>query len=88
MINGFCMGGGLELALACRYRVAVDDPKTRFALPEVMLGIVPAWGACSGCRSSIGPACGARHDAHRPQIDARRAKTLGLADACVPLRIA
>ena len=43
MVNGFCMGGGLELALACRYRVALDDPKTRFALPEVMLGIVPAW---------------------------------------------
>ena len=38
LVNGFCMGGGLELALACRYRVALDDPKTRFAFPEVMLG--------------------------------------------------
>ena len=35
---------GLELALACRYRVAVDEPGTRLGLPEVMLGIVPAWG--------------------------------------------
>ena len=42
MVNGFCMGGGVELSLACRYRVALDDPKTRFALPEVMLGIMPA----------------------------------------------
>ena len=39
MINGFCMGGGLELSLACTYRVALDDPKTRLAFPEVMLGI-------------------------------------------------
>ena len=43
-IHGACLGGGLELALACRYRVAVDQPGTRFALPEVMLGILPGWG--------------------------------------------
>jgi 3-hydroxyacyl-CoA dehydrogenase/enoyl-CoA hydratase/3-hydroxybutyryl-CoA epimerase len=44
LIEGFCMGGGLELALACRYRVAVEDPRTRMALPEVMLGIWPLMG--------------------------------------------
>ncbi|MBZ0144480.1 MAG: enoyl-CoA hydratase/isomerase family protein, partial [Rhodocyclaceae bacterium] len=44
LIRGHCMGGGTELALACRYRVAVDEPGTRIALPEVMLGIVPGWG--------------------------------------------
>src|SRR5438477_12301150 len=43
MIHGFCMGGGTELALACRYRVADDAPDTRIGLPEVMLGIVPGW---------------------------------------------
>src|SRR5690606_9738749 len=44
LVRGQCLGGGLELALACTWLVAVDHPDTRFALPEVMLGIVPAWG--------------------------------------------
>jgi 3-hydroxyacyl-CoA dehydrogenase/enoyl-CoA hydratase/3-hydroxybutyryl-CoA epimerase len=43
-IHGYCMGGGTELALACRYRVASGDPSTRIALPEVKLGIYPGWG--------------------------------------------
>ena len=43
-INGYCLGGGLELALACHYRVCVDDPKTVLGLPEVMLGIHPGFG--------------------------------------------
>ena len=43
-IHGFCMGGGTELALACRYRVASSDASTRIGLPEVKLGIYPGWG--------------------------------------------
>ncbi|MDQ3206799.1 MAG: 3-hydroxyacyl-CoA dehydrogenase NAD-binding domain-containing protein, partial [Pseudomonadota bacterium] len=43
-IHGFCMGGGTEIALACRYRVASNDPSTRIGLPEVKLGIYPGWG--------------------------------------------
>jgi 3-hydroxyacyl-CoA dehydrogenase/enoyl-CoA hydratase/3-hydroxybutyryl-CoA epimerase len=43
-INGYCLGGGLELALACRYRVCVDDPRTVLGFPEVMLGIHPGFG--------------------------------------------
>src|SRR6185436_19614627 len=58
MINGFCMGGGLELALACRYRVALDDPKTRIAFPEVMLGIMPAWHGVQWLPKLVGPAAG------------------------------
>jgi 3-hydroxyacyl-CoA dehydrogenase/enoyl-CoA hydratase/3-hydroxybutyryl-CoA epimerase len=43
-ITGYCLGGGLELALACRHRVCVDDPKTTLGFPEVMLGIHPGFG--------------------------------------------
>src|SRR5688572_12039628 len=42
-IHGICLGGGTELSLACRFRVASDSPKTRIGLPEVQLGILPAW---------------------------------------------
>ncbi len=43
-IHGFCMGGGTEISLACRFRVASSDPSTRIGLPEVKLGIYPGWG--------------------------------------------
>ncbi|CCN19499.1 Putative enoyl-CoA hydratasee [Bordetella bronchiseptica MO211] len=44
LIRGHCLGGGLELALACRYRIAADDADTALGLPEAMLGIFPGWG--------------------------------------------
>jgi len=43
-IHGACLGGGLEFALACRYRVASDHPRTQIGLPEVQLGILPGAG--------------------------------------------
>ena len=46
VINGACMGGGLELALACNYRIAIEGEKTKLALPEVNLGIIPGFGGC------------------------------------------
>ena len=87
MVNGFCMGGGLELALACRYRVALDDAKTRFAFPEVMLGILPAWGGVKYLPKLIGPTAALDMLLTGKGIDARRAKRMGLVDACVPLRV-
>ncbi|WP_028581473.1 3-hydroxyacyl-CoA dehydrogenase NAD-binding domain-containing protein [Desulfogranum japonicum] len=44
IIHGFCLGGGLELALACTYRIAADEPETKIGLPEVKLGIHPGFG--------------------------------------------
>ncbi len=87
LIKGFCMGGGVELALACRYRVAVDDPGTRFALPEVMLGIIPAWGGMMRLPRVVGPTAALDMMLTGKSIDARRAKRMGLVDALVPERV-
>ncbi len=87
MVNGYCMGGGLELALACRYIVALDDPATRFAFPEVMLGIVPAWHGIEWLPKKVGPAAALDLLLTGKSVDAKRAKKIGLADQCVPLRI-
>src|SRR5256884_5326253 len=87
MVNGFCMGGGVELALACRYRVALDDPKTRFALPEVMLGIMPAWHGVQWLPKLVGPAAAFDMLLTGKSVDAKRAKRIGLVDQAVPLRV-
>jgi len=53
-IHGVCVGGGLEFALACDVRVASNDSSTKIGLPEVMLGILPAWGGCTRLPRLIG----------------------------------
>jgi len=87
LIRGFCLGGGLELALACRYRVVVDDPATRLGLPEVMLGILPGWGGVTRLPRLIGGPAALDMMLTGKTIDARKAKKLGLADESVPPRI-
>ena len=87
LIRGHCMGGGLELALACRYRVAVDEPGTRLALPEVMLGIVPGWGGMLRLPRLVGPAAALDMMLTGKGVDARKAKRMGLVDECVPTRV-
>jgi 3-hydroxyacyl-CoA dehydrogenase/enoyl-CoA hydratase/3-hydroxybutyryl-CoA epimerase len=86
MIHGFCMGGGTELALACRYRVMDDGPKTRMGLPEVMIGIVPGWGGAKRMPQLIGAAAALDLMLTGRAIDARRARKLGLVDAATPRR--
>ncbi|RMX18311.1 crotonase [Legionella jordanis] len=87
MIDGFCMGGGLELALACDYRVATDDKDTRIGLPEILLGIHPGWGGTVRLPKLIGG-----FDALSKVIltgaplSAEKAKRLGIVDDVVPLR--
>jgi 3-hydroxyacyl-CoA dehydrogenase / enoyl-CoA hydratase / 3-hydroxybutyryl-CoA epimerase len=87
LIRGFCLGGGVELALACRYRVVVDEPGTRLGLPEVMLGIVPGWGGIRRLPRLTGAPAALDLLLTGRTVDARRAKKLGIADECVPLRI-
>ena len=87
LVRGHCMGGGTELALACRYRIAVDETGTKFALPEVMLGIVPGWGGMLRLPQLVGPAAAFDMMLTGKNIDAKRAKKMGLADECVPPRV-
>ena len=87
LVRGFCLGGGLELAMACRYRVVVDEPGTRLGLPEVMLGIVPGWGGIKRLPRLVGAPVALDMMLTGRTIDARRAKKLGLADESVPVRI-
>ena len=55
VIDGACLGGGSEFALACSYRIATEHPKTRIGLPEVTLGIIPGWGGTQRLPRIIGP---------------------------------
>lgn len=86
MIDGFCLGGGLELALACRYRVADDGPKTRLGLPEVKLGIHPGWGGSVRLPKLIGAMQGMNMVMSGHTISGKAAAKLGLVDAAVPKR--
>jgi 3-hydroxyacyl-CoA dehydrogenase/enoyl-CoA hydratase/3-hydroxybutyryl-CoA epimerase len=80
-IDGFCMGGGTELALACRYRVATRDPKTRIGLPEVMLGIMPGWGGTARLPRLIGAPQALPLMLTGRAAGAAEAKSVGLVDA-------
>ena len=86
MVHGFCMGGGTELALACRYRVMDDGPKTRMGLPEVLIGIVPGWGGARRMPELIGAAPALDLMLTGKSVDARKARRLGLVDAVTPRR--
>jgi 3-hydroxyacyl-CoA dehydrogenase/enoyl-CoA hydratase/3-hydroxybutyryl-CoA epimerase len=87
LVRGFCVGGGTELALACRTIVAVDEPGTRFSLPEVMLGIVPAWGGMLRLPARIGAPAALDMMLTGRALDVRRAKSLGLVDDIAPARL-
>ncbi len=87
IIRGHCLGGGLELALACRYLLAVDEPATKMGLPEVMLGIFPGWGGMLRLPQRGGPAAALDMMLTGKSLDAKRAKRMGLADECVPPRV-
>lgn len=84
-IHGACMGGGLELALACDYRVATDAPKTKLGLPEVQLGVIPGMGGTQRLPRLIGVAAALDLVLSGRQIPSRKARSLGLVDeVCHP----
>src|SRR5438067_628724 len=82
-IHGACAGGGYEVALACDWRVASDDPSTRIGLPETTLGLIPAWGGCTRLPRLIGTEKAAEVILKGKLYSAREAKQLGLVDEIV-----
>ncbi|HEX9208218.1 MAG TPA: 3-hydroxyacyl-CoA dehydrogenase NAD-binding domain-containing protein [Steroidobacteraceae bacterium] len=83
-INGYCLGGGLELALACRHRVCADDPKVTLGLPEVMLGIHPGFGGTVRCVQTVGVALSMDLMLTGKNLRPDKALRAGLVDAIVP----
>jgi 3-hydroxyacyl-CoA dehydrogenase/enoyl-CoA hydratase/3-hydroxybutyryl-CoA epimerase len=83
-INGYCLGGGLELALACRHRVCADDPKVTLGLPEVMLGIHPGFGGTVRCVRLVGVATAMDMMLTGKNLRPDRALRAGLVDEVVP----
>lgn len=86
MIDGFCMGGGTELSLGCRYRVAEDSPQTRIGLPEVKLGIQPGWGGSVRMPRLVGGLQGMNLVMTGSLVTGKVAAKLGFVDAAVPKR--
>lgn len=86
LIQGFCFGGGLELALACRYRIAEDSPQTQLGLPEVLLGIHPGWGGTIRLPRLIGSMKAFELILSGRTVSAASALKIGLVDALQPRR--
>ncbi len=84
-IHGACLGGGCETALAMDWRLASDSRKTSIGLPEVKLGIIPAWGGTSRLPRVIGLTGALDIILQGKALDAKRAKKAGLVDEVVPV---
>ncbi|QDT64997.1 3-hydroxyacyl-CoA dehydrogenase NAD-binding domain-containing protein [Calycomorphotria hydatis] len=80
VIHGPCLGGGLELALACDMRIALDDPSTKLGLPETRLGILPAWGGTQRLPKRIGIVEALDIILKGKDVSASKAHRLGLVD--------
>jgi len=83
-IHGACLGGGLELALACHYRIATDHPKTQLGLPEVQLGLIPGAGGCQRLPRLIGARAALDMILTGRSERGAKALRLGLVDELVP----
>lgn len=83
-IDGICLGGGFELALACHYRILSNSKETKLGLPEVQIGLLPGGGGTQRLPRLIGLAESLPLILTGKQIDSRKALKLGIADAVVP----
>ena len=83
-IRGSCVGGGTELSLASDYILISDRKGVRIGLPEVRIGIVPAWGGCSRLPGRIGLSAALDIIVGGKSVDGKKAFRIGLADALIP----
>lgn len=86
MIKGYCLGGGMELALACTYRIMCDDTATRVGLPEIKLGIHPGFGGSVRSIQKAGPMAAMNAMLTGRMLQGRQAKAMRLVDDLVPER--
>lgn len=86
VIKGFCLGGGLELSLACDYRLAINEPSTRIGLPEVKLGIHPGFGGTARSIKAAGTLNAMNIMLTGRSLGAYQAKKMGLVDDAIAVR--
>ena len=79
-LNGTALGGGLELALACNYRIAINDPRAKFGLPEVKIGLLPGGGGTQRLPRLIGIQNSLPLMAEGKELRADKAKSMGILD--------
>ena len=84
LIDGACVGGGLELALGFDYRLAGSNPKIEIGLPETKIGLIPGWGGTQRLARLIGPGLAAELIAAGETVPATRARELGIVFDAVP----
>ena len=84
LIDGACMGGGLEVALAFDYRLAGTHPKTEIGLPETKIGLIPGWGGTQRLPRLIGPSLAAEMICAGEAAKAPRAREIGMVWDVVP----
>jgi 3-hydroxyacyl-CoA dehydrogenase/enoyl-CoA hydratase/3-hydroxybutyryl-CoA epimerase len=82
-IHGACVGGGFELSLACNYRIASNHKSTKIGLPEVTLGVLPAWGGCTRLPEIVNMQTALKVILTGTQYTAKPALKLGLIDQVV-----
>ena len=85
-VHGFCLGGGLELALACRHIIAAEESSTRLGFPEILLGLHPGFGGTVRSIRDCGVTAAMDLMLTGRSLNARRARKMGLIDRAVPLR--
>ncbi len=83
-IDGSCAGGGLELALACQWRIATNAPHTRIGLCSTGVGVIPGWGGCIRLPRLIGPRAALDHILNAELLSGEEALAAGIVDELVP----